>query len=579
MPSYAQENDSGTLLLLSSSYFGGGRNDVITAVAADSAGHTYLAGETQSKDLPGKPVTGSMPAAVNSGFVAKMKPGGEEAVWAVIAGGDSNTRINAMTVDASGNVFVTGRTGSRNFPLMQAVQTNHGGLNIGFLMKLDPEGKLLFSTFLGGERNDEPNAIALDSRGNIYIAGRTNSSAFPLKNALHSTAAGGDAFIAKFSPDYKLEYSTYFGGTGADEIFAIAVGPDDSLYVAGDTYSPNLGTEGAWLKQVSGTSGFVAKIAPAGDGIVYFSYIGGRGGSTRAQALAVDANGSAFVTGYTSVKDLPTTEKAIQPKYAGGFRDAFLLKLTPEGSAPEYLTYLGGSFNGKQDPDDTTSAVKMNPYGHVYVAGETSSLDFVTRRPLQDAPAGLQEAYLMRLDINSGRIIYSTFWGGSKEENLLALALGPGENATIAGETASTDLRLEKAVRKMVGGSLDAFFTRVCAPWVFSYPSPLRVDWTIGQPAPEALQVGAYDGCEAAQHRATRIEVSEPWLSVTPESGAMPLQMKVLVNTDGLAAGEYKGTITVTVPEAFNGPLQIPVTLAVADPPPAAVEESPVSTR
>ncbi|MCU1273259.1 MAG: hypothetical protein JWO48_690, partial [Bryobacterales bacterium] len=179
--------------LVFSTYFGGDRQDVATAVTTDAAGATYIAGETQSRNFPGKPLPGSTPIAVNNGFVAKFGPDGKQALWSFQIGGASATRANAMALDPAGNLWVTGRTGSRDFPLLNPVQDKMTGLNINFLMKLSPDGKLLFSTLFGGERNDEANAIAIDPAGSVYIGGRTSSTTFPLKNPLHSTPAGGDA--------------------------------------------------------------------------------------------------------------------------------------------------------------------------------------------------------------------------------------------------------------------------------------------------------------------------------------------------------------------------------------------------
>ena len=183
-----------------------------------------------------------------------------------------------------------------------------------------------------------------------------------MKNALDSSYAGGDAFLAKFAGDGKLLFSTYIGGSGADEIFAIAVGPDNDVFLAGDTYSSDFGTPDAWQKKLSGsTDGFIARLSAAGDQLYWLSYIGARPGATRALGVTVDGSGSPYIVGYTSAKNFPTTEHAVQPNFTGGFRDAFLLKLTPDGSAAQYLTYIGGSFSGQSDPDEPPPASSSIP--------------------------------------------------------------------------------------------------------------------------------------------------------------------------------------------------------------------------
>lgn len=553
-------------LLVFSTYHGGDRNDQATAVAVDAAGHTFVAGLTESRNFPATPVgPAANISATTNAYLTKLSPNGNEVVWSLLIGGASQTRINAAATDGSGNVYVTGRTGSRNFPLLNAVQSTQPGLNIAFLMKFDATGKLLFSTLLGGERNDEPNAIGLDSQGNIYIAGRTNSTTFPTKNALHGTApGGGDAFIAKFTPDYQLAYATYFGGTGADEIFSLAIGPDDSLYVAGDTYSPDLPTEGGWLPRLLGTSGFVARIASGGDAVLGCTYVGGRGGYTRAQAITVDPAGNAYVTGYTSVKEFPVTKEALQSSYAGGLRDAFLVKLNDTLSTALYATYLGGSYAGTSDPDETAAVVKVDHHGHVWVGGETSSPDFPTYRALQDQLRGERDGYIVRLDLEQHTIVSSTFWGGDKADQILALTLGPGENVTVSGITGSADLRLQNPIRTAVGSYEDAFATRICAPWLIAAPGELVFHHTAGQAVAAPQQVRVESGCWVA-HEVTEVVVSEGWLRVTPDRSPMDATLTLTVNPEGLAAGEYAATVLVTVPEAVNGPLRIPVTLMVSE--------------
>lgn len=551
-------------LLVFSTYHGGNRNDQATAVAVDAAGHTFVAGLTESRDFPATPLgPAANISATTNAYLTKLSPEGNKVMWSLLIGGSSQTRINAAATDAAGNVYVTGRTGARNFPLLNAMQSTQSGLNIAFLMKFDPEGKLLFSTLLGGERNDEPNAIGLDSQGNIYIAGRTNSTSFPTSHALQAQApGGGDAFLAKFTPDYQLAYATYFGGTGADEIFSLAIGPDDSVYVAGDTYSPNLPAENGWLPRLFGASGFVARIAPGGDTVLGCTYVGGRGGYTRAQAITVDPAGNAYVTGYTSVKEFPVTGDALEINFSGGFRDAFLVKLNDTLSAVLYATLLGGSYAGKEDPDETASAVKVDQHGHVWIAGETSSPDFPTHRALQDQLRGGRDGYLLRLDLENHVIVSSTFWGGDQTDQVLALTLGPGENVTVAGITASTNLRLEKPIRTEVGSYEDAFVTRICTPWLASTPGEILFHYTIGQPVPEAQQVRIGSGCQVP-HEVTEVEAGDAWLRVTPDRAPMDATLTLSVNPEGLEPGEYPATVLVTVPEAANGPLRIPVKLVI----------------
>lgn len=557
--------------LIFSTYLGGNRTDDAAAVAVDEAGNTYVAGRTDSIDFSGKGFGNiNLNLALPKAFLTKYSPDGKEILWSHIIGGSSNTRANAVAVDRLGNVYLAGTTGARDFPLMKPVQDKQPGLNIAFLMKFDPDGKLLFSTYLGGERNEEGLAVAVDSQMNIYLAGRASSTNFPVKNAMQPQMAGGgqDAFVAKFNSDYTLQWATYLGGTaGTDNIYAIAVGPDDALFVTGESMSAGMATENAWIRQPVSYSSFVAKLKPAGDGVEWWSYIGHRSGYTKAEAITVDAQGRAWVGGITSAKAWPMTENAIQPAYAGGHRDGFLVRMSADGSTAEYATYLGGSMTGAADPDDTVQSLRVDSHGHLYVTGETMSPDFPTRRPVQQFPGGGTESYLLRLDPDNKQIVFSTFWGGSKRETGIALALGPGEAVTVAGESYSDNLPLQNAFRKMFGPTTDAFVTRICDPWPSTFPSSsLGFGFTIGQQDPLTPQsLDVVTGCQVP-HDVTEIAVDQAWVKLRYEGTTAPLKLTVEVDPAGLAAGEHKAEIRVVVPAAFNQELKIPVVFTVVEP-------------
>ena len=560
--------------LVFSTYQGGDRNDDAQSVAVDPLGNIYVTGETESRDLQATPVGGKpLTAAVFKGYLTKYGPGGKEVLWRALIGGSSNTVPHAVALDRDGSAFVAGTTGARDLPLVNPVQDKQTGLNICFLMKFSPEGRLLFSTYFGGDRNEEALAMAIDSRGSVYVGGRATSTNLPVKNAIQPVIGGGgqDGFIVKFTPSLQVEYATYLGGSsGTDKVLAMAVGPDDSIFVTGETMSPDMATENAWIKQPQSYSSYVAKLTPEGK-IAYFTYLGHRSGYSVAQAIAVDSSGRAYVVGHTTAKQMPVTEDAIQPAYAGGFRDAFLVRLTSDGSAADYLTYLGGSFNGGKDPDETAAAVAVDQRGLVYVSGETSSPDFPGHRPLQGRYGGVQDAYVIRIDIAKKQIVSSTFWGGVKRDAALALALGPGEVVTVAGESYSEDLPLSNAVQIKLGSTNDSFLMQMCEPWLRAYPGALNIAYTLGGDKPQPIDVEVLTGCPQ-KFDVSAMAFNQPWLTVHVDSRTVPAKLKLNVNMDGLVAGEYRGTLRVTVAEAFHTTLEIPVVLSVADPPAPAID-------
>jgi hypothetical protein len=329
-----------------------------------------------------------------------------------------------------------------------------------------------------------------------------------------------------------------------------------------------MATGDAWMKQPASYSSFAARIAPDGSQLMYFTYVGAHGGYSKAQAIAVDAHGRAWVSGHTTSKQFPVTGNAIQAAFAGGNRDAFLVRLTPDGSSVDYVSYLGGSFNGNVDPDETAAALRLDARGYLLVAGETHSLDFPGRRAVQETLGGMQDAYLIKLDADNRQIVYSTFWGGSKKDLAVALAAGPGEQVTIAGVSYSEDLPLANAVQQKLGSSNDGFVAQICDPWLGSWPeSSLNLGYVRGGERPAPVELTLYTGCPQ-EFEASELGAEAEWVVLTPDKQSLPMNLKVEVNVDGMEPGEHKAVIRVVVPDAYLPTLEIPVTVTVSDPPP-----------
>lgn len=554
---------------------GGDGNDIANAVAVDGQGNLYVTGETESKNFKGQPLGGKpLTSAVFKGYVTKYAPDGKKVLWSYLIGGSSNTVPHAIALDKKGNVWIAGTTGARDFPLVNPVQATQTGLNICFLLELDPEGKLLFSTYFGGNRNEEGLAVATDSQGNVYLAGRASSADLPVKNAFQARQAGGgqDAFIAKYTADHKLAWASYLGGeSGTDNIYAIAVGPDDALYVTGETMSNNLATKDAYQQKPTSYSSFAARVKANGEGVDWFTYVGWPGGYTKAHAIAVDAGGRVYVGGETSVKTLKTSENALQSNYAGGMKDGFLLRLTGDGTAAEYLTYIGGSASGPTDPDESVDAIAIDAHGHVHMTGHTNSKDFLSRRAFQGEFGGIEDAWYLRLGEDLSEVVTATFWGGGKKDNAGALALGPGEAVTLAGVTYSANFPTKDAVQTGIGSGNDAFVAQFCEPWLSANWNP-TFTYTLGGELPAAAWMAIATGCRVP-FAFTELSSDQAWLTAKTEALTVPMDVQAVVNPEGLAAGEYKATLRIKVPGAVQETIAIPITLVVLDPPPPPVEE------
>ena len=378
--------------LVYSTFLGGntgpfGSSDSAGAIAVDADGNAYVTGSAGSFNFP---VTAGAFQTTRKGgddaYVTKLNPTGSALVYSTLLGGSSFDMGFSIAVDASGNAYVAGGTRSANFPTTAgAFQTAFaGGASDTFVTKLNPSGSaLVYSTYLGGSGDDGQfdGGIAVDASGNAYVTGGTSSANFPTTaGAFQTTFAGGalDAFVTKLDPTGSaLAYSTYLGGSGSESrsTSKIAVDTNGNAYVTGGTDSTDFPTTvGAYQVIFGGgaSDAFVTKLDPTGSALVYSTYLGGIGDDNQFDGgITVDAGGSAYLTGMTTSINFPTTAGAFQP-LLGGEQDAFMAKLSPDGSALVYSTYLGGSNL------DMGRNIAVDANGNAYVIGSTFSHDFPT---------------------------------------------------------------------------------------------------------------------------------------------------------------------------------------------------------
>ena len=457
--------------LLGSSYLGGGATDNAMAVAVDGQGSVYVAGFTVSGDFP---LASAAQSRLNvttppspDGFVAKMTADGSQLLWSTYLGGSGGDEARAIGLGADGSVFVAGTTSSSDFPRGPAPQGGFGGgTSDAFVAKLNADGATLaYSFFVGGVGTDLGRALAIDRTGRAHVAGQTNSNDFPALNGLPAPPAtnGDDVFVARVNAaGTAYEYASRFGGGGVDVGAAIAVAPDGSIVVTGTTSSPEFPTvkplQGAFGSGPSAPSSdaFVTKIAPDGKALTYSTFLGGALADQGA-AIAVDADGAAYVSGTTSSPDFPTVNPLQGER--NGTSDAFVAKVNPDGAGLAYSTYLGGS------GVDGASGLTLNAGREVWVVGTTGSTDFETAQPLQREPMSAEyEVFLSKLDAAGAVLQSSTYLGGSGEELANGVALAGEDRAVVVGTTDSTDLPGTPEVtpyQAATGGGTDGFLALV----------------------------------------------------------------------------------------------------------------------
>ncbi len=399
--------------------------------------------------------------------------------YSTYLGGTGNDIGRAIAVDSFGNAYVTGETSSLNFPgaSTSAIQPSWLGSTDVFVVKFNAAGSaLVYSTYLGGSGGDAAYAIAVDSTGNAYVTGETDSPTvagpgnipFPKVGPLQGVyAGGGDAFITKINPaGNALVYSTYLGGSGTERGYGIAVDSLNFAYVTGHTSSVNgpgnFPTVAPFQSQNASTGSFdafVTKVNVAGNGLVYSTYLGGNGSeySLDGGGIAVDADGNAYVGGTTASSNFPgASTSLIQGTYGGGTNDGFVVKFNAAGSALLYSTYLGGTAY------DAVNGIAIDANRNAYVVGYTDSINFPTASPFQPNRGGPgEDAFVTKINAAGSALVYSTYLGGSGGERAFAVGVDGGGNAYVSGFTSSSDFPTVVPFQAVPGGSGDAFVSKL----------------------------------------------------------------------------------------------------------------------
>jgi uncharacterized protein (TIGR03437 family) len=385
-------------------YFGTASADGAARVVADASGNAYIVGAT---DSPGFPITpgSTYSVSVDGGLqgdvtVAKLSADGKQMIFTThIGGGNTNWGVG-IALDAAGDVYLTGLTASPDFPHTTDLTTDNILTNMNcFVTKLNPAANaIVYSTLIGGSNFDACHSVGVDSAGNAYVVGVTASTDFPTVNPFQSSLQGSsvysynaDAFVAKLNPTgTKLLYSTYLGGLNADV----------------------------------------------------------------ATSVAVDAAGNAYVTGYTQSPNFPVTQGAFQPAFGGAggqfdstysSGDAFVVKMSPTGTMV-YSTYLGGN------QDDAGWGIAIDAQGNAYIGGSTMSKNFPTLNAFQATFGGLGgetnptpfsvplnsgDGFITELNPTGTALVFSSYLGGSLDDQVIGIALDTAGNIWVTGHTLS----------------------------------------------------------------------------------------------------------------------------------------------
>ncbi len=379
-------------------FLGGAGNESAKAIAVDGSANAYVAGVTTSADFPTTPGAWRRThGGLEDGFVVKLSSTGT-IVYSTYLGAGGSDHATAIAVDASGAAYVAGHTSSLAFPVTPgAFQRDYrGGYFDGFVLKLNATGSApIYATLLGGSRSDIALGLAVDSSGQAWVGGQTDSNDFPLASAAQAQPGGSsDGFVVKLDASGgALLYSSYLGGLATDAVTAVAVDGAGACYLAGYTYSANFPVSAnAPQRSIAGSyDAFVAKIGSGGGAPWFATYLGGRD-SEQATGIRVDGAGNVWVVGYTRSPDFPRVNASGSYR---GEEDGFLAVLNAAGSAWTATELIGGS------AQDRIYALALDAAANAYVAGMTLSTDLpTTQGAFRSSPAGGGDAFLTKVAVN-----------------------------------------------------------------------------------------------------------------------------------------------------------------------------------
>gem|GEM_PF-1717444 len=465
--------------LVYSTFLGGSGDDAALAVTTDAQGNAYLTGYAGDPGMLAIkfPVTGGAYQREEQGnsdvFVSKLNSSGG-LVFSTFLGGEMYEDGRDIAVDGAGTIYVTGYTGSTDFPTTASAFSPiyNGGTHDIFVTRLSADGSsLVYSTFVGGSHSDAAYGLTLESSGNVRVCGDSYSADFPTTADAADRTLNGEADIIMFTLNAtgrNLVYSTYIGGSGLDFASSIEQDASGRSCIFGTSRSADFPTTAGALSRLnSGGLDVVFVRLTAGTGIDYATYLGGSQ-DDQAQDLAIDGN-NVILCGYTASTNFPSAGEAISRTYGGGSSDGFVTRFVPGAGGIAYSTYLG------KKSDDFATAIGVDNHRY-WIAGYTASVDFPYTLPAFDTTSGgAHDGFLMLLDLATDSMYYSTFIGGAQRDFINDMQVGVLGNLRtlyLCGSTASRNFPTRNAYQSGLAGAsnddpptqiptYDAFMTRL----------------------------------------------------------------------------------------------------------------------
>jgi hypothetical protein len=465
-------------------YYGGNLSDVSFGLDTDNSGNIVISGESYSTNsISSGGFQNTYGGGNGDAFVCKFLPNGNR-IWATYFGGNQNDRSYSATIQSTGEIVVSGETGSPNNIATGIHQMVLGGLRDVFLLKLAPNGSRIWSTYVGGDDADYGGDNTLDPNGNIYLSGYTSSIDSITLAGYQNTNNGGtyDAFLMKFDSNGNQIWGTFFGGSGYEITGGLVIDTTNSIYLSGQTSSnTNIYHNGHQNSIQGGNDAFLVKFSPNGNRI-WSTYYGGSGGEN-GEAVTVDKMNNVYLTGATTSNN-NISFNGYQNIYNGGLNDAFLVKFDENGNRT-WGTYYGG--NG----DDSGSGLNIDKLGNIYISGSTSSISNISWNGFQNSNnGGAYDLFIIKFD-NLCNLIWGTYFGGEGYDTGTNPEIDSlGNNIIVTGYTnSSVNISANGFQNSFGGGGSDGFLVKLrsktadvalFATGLFTlYPNPTASEITI----------------------------------------------------------------------------------------------------
>ncbi len=482
------------VVLLYSTYLGGNFVDWLWDLTVDNSGNIYAIGETYSTDFP---IVNQYQSSNISGdvFITKINTNlnnESSLIYSTYFGGDNNDYGYGISVDNNENVYIVGTTLSSDLPVINQYQSNQNSYDAfiaRFDTRLSGESSLVYATYLGGENVDYGLDIAVDGNNNVYITGYTYLSPdFPVINQYQTIQGDRDTFVARIDTNNigvsSLIYSTFLGGIYVDQGNGIDVDNNNNVYVVGTTNSPDFPLLNQYQTYQGYSDAFITKIDTNLSGessLIYSSYIGGNG-SESGNAIVVDKNNNAYITGETwktRTNDIPNFPVLNQYQHSQGGHDAFVTRIdtTQIGdSSLIYSSYLGGSSS------DVGEGIDVDNNGNVYVSGSTYSSNFPVLYEYQKHQLSM-DIFISKLNTNIGgesSLIFSTYLGGSNYDSNTGIAIDSKNHVYVAGWTDSQNYPIKNSYQNIHRGQVDSCITKLS----FNSNADLSIQKIVDNPSP-----------------------------------------------------------------------------------------------